>query len=30
MTAKPATSDGYRLATTRHAKATCLFHGMSV
>lgn len=25
MTAKPPTSDGYDLATTRHAEATCLY-----
>ena len=25
MTTKPSTSDGYDLATTRHAKATCLY-----
>ena len=25
MSVKPSTADGYDLATTRHAKATCLY-----
>ena len=25
MTTKPSTADGYDLATTQHAKATCLY-----